>query len=210
MNSWHIPGGLATLAAVCALAVALLLCRRTASLGKLALILCCGTVLTVLIVIVSGLTHFDSSKLTMPAGAWTMDRAWFGGLAAAMTIAIYDYLGYYNICHMGDEVREPAKTIPRAVLISIAIVATVYLTMNISIIAVVPWEEAMKSENIAALFMERLFGPEVARGFSWLIIWTALAGLFAMSAGYSRIPYAAAKGGDFFPVFGKKRHRIPA
>ena len=211
LHDWHIPGGMKTLAAVLALAMTLLACRRTASVGKLALILCCGTVVTVLIVIVCGLTHFDASKLTMPPNAWTMDRAWFGGLAAAMTIAIYDYLGYYNICHMGDEVREPARTIPRAVLISIAVVAVVYLTMNLSIIAVVPWEEAMKSEKIASLFMERLFGPEVARGFSWLIIWTGLAGLFAMTAGYSRIPYAAAKGGDFFPVFRKlhSRHQYP-
>ncbi len=211
LAGWHIPGGLKTLAAVSALAVTLLVCRRTASVGKLALILCCGTAVTVLIVIVTGLTHFDSSKLTMPPDAWTMDRAWLGGLAAAMTIAIYDYLGYYNICHMGDEVRDPARTIPRAVLWSIAIVATVYLTMNISIIAVIPWEEAMKSDNIAALFMERLFGVEVARGFSWLVIWTAVACFFAIKAGYSRIPYAAAKGGDFFPVFAKlhQKHHYP-
>lgn len=211
LETWRIPGGMSTLAAVCALGVTLLLCRKTASVGRLAVVLCCGTAVTVLIVIVCGLSHFDAAKLKPPPGAWDFSPAWFGGLGAAMTIAIYDYLGYYNICHMGDEVRDPAKTIPRAVLGSIAIIAVVYLTMNIAIIAVVPWQDAQHSKNIAALFMERLFGEGVARGFSWLVIWTAVACFFALKAGYSRIPYAAAKGGDFFPVFGKlhSRHQYP-
>jgi amino acid transporter len=211
LEGWGVPGGMRTLAAVCALLVTLLLCRRTASMGKLAVVLCCGTAVTVLIVIVCGLAHFDFAKLTPPPGAWNVDSAWLGGLGAAMTIAIYDYLGYYNICHLGDEVRNPAKTIPLAILTSIAIIAAVYLTMNVAIIAVVPWQEAMKSENIAALFMERLFGEGVARAFSWLVIWTAVACFFALKAGYSRIPYAAAKGGDFFPVFARlhSRHQYP-
>ncbi len=206
-----LPGGMKTLAALSAVGVTLLLCRRTASLGWMTLVFCIGTLITVLIVIVCGLLNFDSSKLTMAPDAWDISPKWFQGLGAAMTIAIYDYLGYYNICHMGEEVRNPAKTIPRAVLISIGVIAAVYITMNISIIAVVPWEQAMKSENIAALFMETLYGSAIARWFSWLIIWTAVASLFSLTAGYSRIPYAAARGGDFFPVFGKlhSRHRYP-
>jgi amino acid transporter len=87
------------------------------------------------------------------------------GLGGAMLIAIYDYLGYYNVCHMGDEVREPERTIPRAVMGSVVLVALIYLTMNIAIIGVVPWQEAMQSDNIAAAFMERLFGSHVAATF---------------------------------------------
>jgi amino acid transporter len=120
-----------------------------------------------------------------------------------MRIAIYDFLGYYNICHLGDEVKDPARTIPRAILISVVFVALLYLVMNVCIIAVVPWQSAMKSENIAALFMEQLFGRDVAVAFTGLIIWTAFACLFSMTLGYSRIPYAAARAGDFFKVFGE-------
>jgi amino acid transporter len=206
LGAW-VPGGKGTLAAVCALLVTLLLCRRTASVGKLGIVMCCGTVITVLVVIICGLANFDAAKLQVPAGAWDINAGWFRGLGAAMAIAIYDYLGYYNICHMGDEVREPARTIPRAVMISIVVVAAVYLIMNVCIIAVIPWQEAKDTENIAALFMERLYGSGVARGFSWLIIWTAVASVFALMAGYSRIPYAAARGGDFFPAFGKLHRR---
>jgi amino acid transporter len=200
-----------TLAACGAMLVTLLLCRKTASIGAMSLIFCGGTILTVLIVICGGLANFRVDRLQPPPGAWDLSPLWFQSLGAAMTIAIYDYLGYYNICHLGDEVRAPEKTIPRAVLLSIGVIALVYMTMNVSIIAVVPWEEAMKSENIAALFMERLYGTGIARAFSWLVIWTAVASLFSLTAGYSRIPYAAAIGGDFFPVFGRlhSRHKYP-
>jgi amino acid transporter len=133
------------------------------------------------------------------------------GLAGAMRIAIYDYLGYYNVCHLGDEVRDPGRTIPRAVLASVAIVATVYLTMNISIISVVPWQEAIKSENIAADFMERLYGRPAAIGFTCLVLWTSAACMFAITLGYSRIPFAAARDGNFFSVFARlhERDRYP-
>jgi amino acid transporter len=197
----HVPGGMAALAALTVVLVTALLCRRIRAVGWLAVAMCAGTVITVAAVIVAGLTHFNPSLLRMPDHAFTLNRAWFGGLGGAMLIAIYDYLGYFNVCHLGDEVRDPGRTIPRAVILSVVVVAAVYLTMNLSIIAVVPWQEAMKSQNIAALFMERLFGRRAAVAFTVLVVWTALASLFAGTLGYSRIPFAAAREGDFFPAF---------
>jgi amino acid transporter len=89
------------------------------------------------------------------------------------------------VCHLGDEVVEPEKTIPRAVLISVILVAALYLTMNIAILGVVPWQPMVEKVNagkpvaIAAEFMEIIYGHQVAVAFTWLIIWTAL---FAFSA----------------------------
>ena len=198
-----LPGGARWIAAGAALAVAAILCQPIKRLGTLSLILCAGTVVTVLTVIVSGLAHFDSSLLTLPPGAFEMRPAFVKGLGAAMLIAIYDYLGYFNVCHLGDEVREPGRTIPRAVLLSVTIVAVIYLTMNIAIIGVVPWQLAMESKNIAAEFMERLYGRPIAVAFTVLILWTVVACMFAITLGYSRIPYAAARQGDFFRVFAR-------
>jgi amino acid transporter len=169
----------------------------------LSIVLCAGTLLTVLVIIVTGFMHFDASLLTMPDNAFQLNMAWFITLGAAMRIAVYDYLGYYNVCHLGEEVRDPAKTIPRAILISVGLIAVIYLTMNVCIIAVVPWQEAMQSKNIAALFMEQVYGRQVAVVFTWLIIWTALASTFAIMLGYSRIPFAAARNGDFFSIFAR-------
>jgi amino acid transporter len=121
-------------------------------------------------------------------------------------VAVYDYLGYYNICHLGEEVRTPEKTIPRAILISIVLVASIYMAMNLSFIGVVPWQEtqqadALANQNIAGAFMTKLYGDRAAAAFTWLIIWTCLASVFAMTLGYSRILYSAAKNGDFFQFF---------
>lgn len=201
LRAWYIPGGTASLAAFSALAVTASLCRPIRVIGWMGVILCAGTLVTVFTIIIAGLVHFNPQLLTMPPNAFTVDGKFAMGLGAAMAIAVYDYFGYYNICHLGDEARNPERTIPRAIIISVLLVATLYLTMNLAIIAVVPWREAMHSKNVAALFMETLFGRQVAVWFTGLILWTVLACMFAITVGYSRIPFAAARQGDFFPVF---------
>jgi amino acid transporter len=80
------------------------------------------------------------------------------------------------------------------------------MSMNLAFIGVVPWQEAvtpgtLANQNITAEFMTRLYGDQAATIFTGLIIWTCLAGLFAMTLGYSRILYAAARNGDFFAPF---------
>ncbi len=210
---WGLPGGTRSLAAAAAILVALSLCRHIRSLGWLGLVLCTGTLITVLTVIIAGYTHFDSKLVQFPADAFrfTGNQAFFGGLGGAMTIAIYDYLGYYNICHLGDEVVDPGRTIPRAVMLSVVLVAALYLAMNLAIIGVVPWEQAMNSKFVASEFMEILFGRGVAEVFTCLILWTVVACVFSMTLGYSRIPYAAARSGNFFRVFAVVHpvHRYP-
>ena len=194
------------IAALMVAAVFLALCQRIRSLGWLSTVLVAGVLAAVGTVIVLGARNFDASLITFPQGAFNVDQKFLTGLGAAMGIAIYDYLGYYNICHLGEEVRRPEKTIPRAVLLSIVVVATIYMAMNLAFIGVVPWQEtlvknSLANTNIAAAFMTKLYGENAARAFTLLIIWTCLAGLFAMTLGYSRILYAAAKNGDFFRPF---------
>jgi len=201
-DSWGMPWGWNAIAALGCAVVAFLLSRKIRTIGWLGVVLNAGAILTVLIVIVVGLAHLHPALLRPPPGAFTLNLGFAVGLGGAMRIAVYDFLGYYNICHLGDEVRNPRKTIPRSILLSVLIVGALYVTMNLSIIGVVPWQEAIKSENIAALFMERIFGRAVAVGFTVLILWTSFACDFAITLGYSRIPYAAAREGDFFRVFG--------
>src|SRR5205814_7621746 len=93
-------------------------------------------------IIFSGLTHFNAaSAFSFPPGAFTLSHNFFLGLGSAMLIATYDYWGYYNVSFLGDEVKEPHKTIPRALLLSILLVACLYVVMNISILGVVLCQE---------------------------------------------------------------------
>ncbi len=202
------PAAVKCVAVGAALLTVFLLYRKIESVGRLMVTLWLGMILTIAITLFSGLWHFNAhTAFAFPAGAFTISGKFLFGLGAAMSIAMYDLFGYYSVCYIGDEVKDPARVIPRSIFISVLAIAAVYLAMNISIISVVPWQEAMKSESIGADFMERIHGPTVARLVSGLICWTALASVFALLLGYSRIPYAAARDGYFFSAFSKLHPR---
>ena len=202
-----------TFLAMSAVALAVfLLYRRITIIGRLASFLWVGVIGSALWIIVSGLLHFNAQQaFTFPPGAWTFDQDFFLGLGAALLIAVYDYWGYYNVCYLGAEVRDPARTIPRAILLSIGGVAIIYLTMNIAILGAMPWQEVQASTFIASDFMQRIWGVWVARVITVLMIWTAFASVFSLVLGYSRVPYAAALEGNYFKAFAKvhPKHGFP-
>ena len=172
--------------------------RRIEVAGRLLVVLWLGMLATVGWVIVTGLSRFQPAlAFDFPEHAFDLSALNAMGLGGALAIAMYDFLGYYQISYMGDEVEEPSRTIPRAILISVLAVAAIYLTMNISILGVLPWREAMESKHVASDMMERVLGPGAASILTLMIIWTALASCFAATLGYSRIPYASSKAGHF-------------
>ncbi|MGH7582487.1 MAG: APC family permease [Gemmatimonadales bacterium] len=208
-----------TFVAIGALLVAVfLLYRRISAVGILSRLLLGGVLITVAFVIFTGVTHFNPSRaFSFPPGAFHLTPAFFTGLGAAMLVATYDYWGYYNVCFLGDEVSDPAKTIPRALIISIVAVACIYIVMNISILGVIPWQElqAAAADNsrfyVVSLMMQRVYGKWAGDIVTVLIMWTAFASVFSLLLGYSRVPFAAAEDGNYFRIFGKvhPKHHIP-
>ena len=187
-----------------------LLYRRIHSIARITVSLWVGTLVTVLAVIVTGGMHFDPRlAFDFPPGAFNFSLGFFLGLGAASRIGIYDYLGYYDVCYIGDEVRDPGRVIPRSILISTAAVALIYLGINLSIIGVIPWREFVpasanpESGFIVSVFMQNVYGPRTAMVFTLLVLWTAFGSVFALLLGYSRIPFAAARSGYFFAAFGR-------
>jgi APA family basic amino acid/polyamine antiporter len=202
-------GVLAVVTAVGAINIALLY-RRIHSIVTITVSLWAGTLITVLAVIVAGAMHFEPRiAFDFPPGAFNFSLGFFLGLGAASRIGIYDYLGYYDICFIGDEVRDPGRVIPRSILISTAAVAVIYLGINLSIIGVVPWRDFVpaaehpESNFVVSVFMQKLYGTRVATIFTLLVLWTAFGSVFALLLGYSRIPFAAAQSGYFFKAFGR-------
>jgi amino acid transporter len=187
-----------------------LLYRRIDSIAKITVSLWAGTLLTVLGVIGTGALHFDRHvAFDFPPGAFGFSLGFFMGLGQAARIGIYDYLGYYDVCYIGDEVKDPGRVIPRSILISAVATALIYIAINMSIIGVVPWRtfvpaaDHVESNFIVSVLMERVYGSRVAAIFTLLVLWTALGSCFALLLGYSRIPYAAARSGYFFKAFGR-------
>jgi amino acid transporter len=132
-------------------------------------------------------------------------------------IAVYDYWGYYNVNFFAGEVKNPEKTIPRSIMLSIAAVATIYIVMNISILGVIPWREFSETASsdarkfVISVFMERLYGPTAGIIATLLIMLTAFASVFSLLLGYSRVPFAAALDGNYFKIFRKvhPKHHFP-
>lgn len=203
--------------ALCLAALAILY-RKVRSLDRLMKVLGVAVVLALLSIIVTGLTHFNARlAFDFPPATFHLGHAFFVGLGAGMLISAYDYWGYYNVCFLGAEVRNPQKTIPQAVLGSIAIVGTLYLLMNLSVLGVIPWREFTNNLTgdarmfTMAVFMERVYGRPAATAIVVLIALAASASVLALLLGYSRIPYAAAKSGNFPSIFARihPKHHIP-
>ncbi|HET9696048.1 MAG TPA: APC family permease, partial [Terriglobales bacterium] len=195
-----------------------LLYRQITAIGKLAKFLGIGVGLAIACVTFAGITHFDRARaFSFPPNAFHLDHAFFLGLGAAMLVSAYDYWGYYNVAFIGDEIKEPGRNIPRAIIYSILIVATIYIVMNISILGVIPWQElvsAAKSDSrfyVASTVLERTYGHFAGQVVAVLIMWTAFASVFSLMLGYSRVPYAAALDGNYFSALAKvhSRFRFP-
>jgi amino acid transporter len=153
---------------------------------------------------IAGLWNMHAGRLLdFPPGAFTSSRVFFFGLGGATLIAMYDYGGYNNVCFFAGEIRKPESVIPRSIIWSILTVAALYLTMNLGIIGVMPWREAIRSTSIVSDFIQRLYGLRWAQFATVLVLWATLASLFAVLLGYSRIPYAAAVEGRFFSPFAR-------
>jgi fructoselysine transporter len=200
LNSWEaraVSGGLVIL-------LVALLYRRITTVGKISVLLWAGVVGTMLWLIWGGLRHFDPRlAFDFPPGAFDFSSIWFAGLGAAMVSTIYSYWGYYNICHLGGEIRDPERNIPLGIFLSILGITILYIAMQASILGVVPWREAQNSPFLASLFVERLYGHAAARVVTAMVLWIALASVFSVLLGYSRVPYSAALDGNFLPVFGQ-------
>jgi basic amino acid/polyamine antiporter, APA family len=186
-----------------------LLYRQITHIGKITVSLWVGTLLTTGAVILTGAAHFDPKiAFDFPPGAFNFSTGFLFGLGAASRIGVYDYLGYYDVCYIGDEVKNPGRTIPRSIIISVIVVAAIYIAINLSIIGIVPWREFTAEGNqsaqfIVSLMMEKVYGSKVASILTVMILWTALGSCFALLLGYSRIPFAAARDGYFFNVFSR-------
>ncbi|MBB5396320.1 APC family permease [Mucilaginibacter sp. AK015] len=184
--------------------IVVLLYRKIESIGKISMVLWVGVLLTLIWIIGGGLAHGNFlSPIKHINDGLTLNYAFVAALGFASVKSVYSYLGYYNICHLGGEIIDPAKNIPKSMFISIAGIAVLYMLMNVSVVSVIPWQQAKDSGFVVSEFMEQLSGHAAAKIITCLILLVAFSSVFSATLGYSRIPYAAAADGAFFKVFAK-------
>lgn len=200
-------GRVALAAGLCLFNTAVLY-RRVGQIQKLSLLVSAVVVAACAWIVVSGMAHFDMATARRFLHARSDDTHGFWlGLGAVALIAVYDYGGYNNVCMLGGEVRTPRRTIPLAVLLSIPLVAVLYLGLNISILGVLPWEEAARSKAVVADFMQAIHGHAGSTLAVGLILLASWGSALVVLLGYSRVPFAAARDGQFFGVFGRLHPR---
>jgi amino acid transporter len=215
-SPWAIKG----LAIAVGLITIISLYRGIATISRIGIALAVASVVTLLCVIAASYAHFSPALATTLAPA---DSLWGGlraGLGQALIIAMYDYLGYNQSSCIGDEVHDPARTIPRSIVISIALVAVLYVGMQIGVLGAIPWQSVIPladgslpplGQHVASAIVEHAFGAIAAGFVTLLILVTAFASVYGCLLGYSRIPFAGAQDGIFFGQFAHlhPKHRFP-
>jgi len=181
-----------------------MLYRKIETIGKISVLLWMGVLITMAWIIGGGLWHgnFMQPILHINDGL-QLNHAFAAAIGFASVKTVYSYLGYYNVCHLGGEIINPEKNIPKSMFISIGAIAVLYLMMNISVASVLPLHQIQQSKFVVSEFIQVLGGPGAAKIATLLILWVAFSSVFSATLGYSRIPYAAAADGAFFKVFAK-------
>jgi amino acid transporter len=194
-----------------------LLYRRITALSKLTITFWLGVMGVMIWVLVDGAAHGDVSRAFAGASRELPDN-FARKLSVIVALAMYSYLGYYNVCYIGDEVRDPGRTIPRAIIISALLVAALFIGLHLAMLSVVPWQEIPTEQkllddySLPAEMMTRLHGDRWAPTLiTVLLVWSCFGSAFAGMLGYARIPYGAAKQGHFYDVLARvhPRLRIP-
>jgi basic amino acid/polyamine antiporter, APA family len=181
-----------------------LLYRRIGLIGNLSVVLAAGVLLGCIWIIAAGLPHFSSGRLfAFPPRAFQMRWVFWAGLGHATLYALYDYFGYYNVCYLAEEIRNPGRVIPRAILLSIATVGTLYVLMTSAFLSVIPWPRLLQTKFVASEYIQILQGGAAGKVMTALLLWIAFSSVFSLLLGYSRIPYAAALDGNFFRPFAR-------
>lgn len=155
---------------------------------------------------------------TYAAGTWanfathSPARGGFSGFMVALVAALWAYDGWNDLNMVGEEVREPGKSIPIALIAGVAIVGFLYVLMNVAIQYVLPAGEIARSKSPAAAMMLVALGAGGAAVITAGIALSMLVTLNGTIMSGARIPFAAARDGYFFDTLAvvHPRFRTPS
>jgi len=121
-----------------------------------------------------------------------------GALAPALVGAFFAFGGWWEIPKLAGEASDPARTLPRALAIGVAIITAIYILTSAVFLYLVPLERVTSGETFAAQAGEALFGPAGGRVFALIVIIAVLGSLLALLMALPRVYYAMANDGVFF------------
>lgn len=158
----------------------------------------------ILVIVVAG--TIAASKIRPVATPPVPPLASFASLTALLTAlvpAMWAYNGFNDLGDLGEEIVDPQKNIPRAILVGLLTIAALYLMANVTYFHVLPFASVAASSHVASDVMQSLWG---SRGAQWLTIAMAISALGALHVVVltgARIPYAMARDKLFFQFAGR-------
>lgn len=198
---------LAALVVVLVTGINYLSVRRSGAIQLLLTSLKLGTLLLIVFGGVFLVTkHTSAAPATIHAIAanpWNLGM--IGALLTALVPAMWAYNGFNDLGAMGEEIVQPQKNIPRAIILGLLTVGGLYLLANVVYFRTLPFEAVASSQHLASDVVESFAG---SRGAAWLTVAMAVSAFGALHVVVltgARIPYAMARDGVFF-AFAKRLH----
>jgi APA family basic amino acid/polyamine antiporter len=117
-----------------------------------------------------------------------------------LVAAFFSFGGWWDLTKLAGEVREPGRTLPRALLYGVVIVTLVYILTSAVFFYLVPLDSVTSGETFAAQAGEVLFGRAGAQVFSVIVIVVVAGSLAALIMSAPRVYFAMARDGLFIPA----------
>ena len=117
------------------------------------------------------------------------------GLAGALMLSFFSFGGWWEVAKLAGEVRDPGRTLPRALAIGVGAVTLLYVGVSAAFLYLVPLSGASSDETFAAQAGQALFGPSGGRALSALVVVFVSSALFAFMTFAPRLYYAMARDG---------------
>jgi len=199
--------GLAALAAV-----VLVNCLEIWKVGRIEWWLTVIKVAALVIAILAGIAGLGGGAPAAPAAA--MQAATVAGFTAAVTATLWTYSGWEMLLWVGGEVKDPARTIPRAMVGGFAVTAVLFLLLNLACLAVLGYDAVAGSPHVVSDLLERSLGDGVSAILTGVMMISVVGSLNAATLAASRVPYALARDGLLPPLLAwlhpDRRVPIPA
>jgi APA family basic amino acid/polyamine antiporter len=132
----------------------------------------------------------------------------WSAVGLALVAVLWAFDGWHFVSFAAGEVRDPARTIPRSLLVGTAITCAIYLLVNVAYYAVLPADAIRGADRVAAAAVEHAFGPGAALALSVLISVSILGAMNGIMLGASRVILAMARDGLFFRAFARVSPRF--